>query len=79
MADVQELITNAREVLATGKDAEAARLLTDAAYRTYDPELERQIRELASQGLDHAGRFSKRRWKEIIRVADERAGSSTIA
>jgi hypothetical protein len=68
--DVQALLTEARDGLAAGKDKEAARLLTDAAYHTHDPEIEQQVRQLASQGLDRAGRFGKGRWEEIIRIAD---------
>jgi hypothetical protein len=76
MADhpsVQDLVSKAREHLAAGDDTEAARLLTDAAYHTHDPEIEHEVRELASEGLQRAGRFSKGRWTEIIRIADLRA------
>jgi IS5 family transposase len=75
--DVQGLVTKARESLTTGDDKEAARLLTDAAYHTHDREIEQQVRELAALGLERAGRFSKGRWKEIIRIADLRAQRST--
>jgi hypothetical protein len=68
--DVQNLVVEAREHLAAGDDKKAARILTDAAYHTHDAELERQVRELAAQGLERAGRFSKGRWEEIIRIAD---------
>jgi hypothetical protein len=71
--DVQALLTEARDHLAARDDKRAARLLTDAAYHTHDPELEKQVRELAAQGLERAGRFSKSRWEEIIRIADLRA------
>jgi hypothetical protein len=74
--DVQALVTQARDGLAAGKDKEAARLLTDAAYHTHDPEIERQVRELAAQGLDRTGRFGKGRWEEIIRIADLHAKRS---
>jgi hypothetical protein len=70
---VQALVTKARDHLAAGDDKEAARLLTDAAYHTHDPEIEQQVRELAAQGLKRAGRFGKGRWEEIIRIADLRA------
>jgi hypothetical protein len=76
MADVPNvtgLVTAARDRLAAGDDKEAARLLTDAAYHTHDPEIEQQVRDLASQGLERAGRFGKGRWREIIRIADLRA------
>jgi hypothetical protein len=68
--NVQALVAKARDDLAAGDDKEAARLLTDAAYHTHDPEIERQVRELAAQGLERAGRFGKGRWEEIIRIAD---------
>jgi hypothetical protein len=68
--DVQGLVKKARDDLAAGKDKEAARVLTDAAYHTHDPEIEQHVRELAEQGLERAGRFGKGRWEEIIRIAD---------
>lgn len=68
--DVQALVAKARDDLAAGDDKKAARLLTDAAYHTHDSEIERQVRELAAQGLERAGRFGKGRWAEIIRIAD---------
>jgi hypothetical protein len=68
--DVEALVTQARDGLAAGKDKEAARLLTDAAYHTHDPATEQEVRELAAQGLERAGRFGKGRWQEIIRIAD---------
>jgi hypothetical protein len=71
--DVHALMTQARDHLAARDDKEAARLLTDAAYHTHDPEVERQVRELAAQGLERAGRFRKGRWEEIIRIAERRA------
>ncbi len=72
--DVAQSIAEARRELAAGHDKEAARLLTDAAYRTHDPDAERQIRDLAEQGRERAGRFGKGRWDEIIRVAELRGG-----
>ena len=68
--DVQALVNQAQNELAAGNDKEAARLLTDAAYHTHNPEIERQVRDLAAQGLERAGRFGKGRWEEIIRIAD---------
>jgi len=68
--DVQGLVGQARDHLAAGDDKQAARILTDAAYHTHDPQLEQQVRELAAQGLERAGRFGKGRWEEIIRIAD---------
>lgn len=73
--DIQALVQGARDHLAAGDDKQAARLLTDAAYHTHDPAIEQQVRELAAQGLERAGRFGKGRWAEIIRIADLRAQS----
>ncbi len=70
--NVPEAIDEARRELAAGHDKEAARLLTDAVYATHDPELEAEIRTLAEQGREHAGRFGKGPWKEIIRIAELR-------
>jgi hypothetical protein len=72
--DVATTIEEARKELAAGHDKQAARLLTDAAYETHEPELESQIRALAEQGREAAGRFKKSRWEEIIRIADLRGG-----
>jgi hypothetical protein len=74
--DVQSLLVKARGQLASGEDKEAARVLTEAVYHTHDPGLVQQVRELAAQGLERAGRFSKGRWEEIIRIADLRAQRS---
>lgn len=68
--DAKAVVAKARNELAAGDDKKAAQLLTDAAYQTRDPEIERQVRELATQGLDRAGRLSRGRWKEIIRIVD---------
>jgi hypothetical protein len=72
--DVSATIEEARRELEAGRDKQAARLLTDAAYATQDTELEEQIRRLATQGRESAGMFGKGRWDEIIRVADVRSG-----
>jgi hypothetical protein len=74
--DVNTLVKAAREELDAGNDKQAARHLTDAAYHTHDPEIERQVRELAVEGKDRAGRFGKGRWEEIIRIADLHAAKT---
>jgi hypothetical protein len=68
--NVIALVDEARRELAAGRDKQAARLLTDAAYHTHDPAIERQVRELALEGREKAGLFGKGRWDEIIRIAD---------
>jgi hypothetical protein len=73
--DVTTTIEEARRELTAGHDKQAARLLTDAAYQTHDPDVEHAIRELALQGREKAGLFGKGRWDEIIRIADLRAGN----
>ena len=70
--DVAQAIEEARRELGAGREKQAARLLTDAAYATHDPELEQKIRALAIEGRDKAGRFGKARWDEIVRIADLR-------
>jgi hypothetical protein len=68
--NVKALVSQARDELAAGKDKDAARHLTDAAYHTHNPEIETEVRALAAEGLERAGRFGKGRWEEIIRIAD---------
>lgn len=70
--DVVSAIEEARRELEAGREKEAARLLTDAAYGTHDAEQERKIRELALAGRERAGRFGKGRWDEILRIAELR-------
>jgi hypothetical protein len=76
--EVQSLVTKARDHLASHDDKQAARLLTDAVYQTHDPEVEQQVRDLATQGLERAGVFGKGRWKEIIRIADMRLAAMKV-
>ena len=70
--EIVQTIEEARRELAAGHEKEAARLLTDAAYATHDAELEASIRSLALEGREHAGRFGKSRWDEILRIAEAR-------
>jgi hypothetical protein len=74
--DVSAAIEEARRELAAGRNKQAAQLLTDAAYHTHDPELERKIRELALEGRKQAGLFGKGRWDEIVRIAELRSGKA---
>jgi hypothetical protein len=78
-AVVEQVVEEARGELSRGKDTAAARLLTDAAYRTRDPQEAQEIIKLAEQGLSQAGMFGKGRWKEIIRVANLRVNGSQPA
>jgi hypothetical protein len=68
-----ETIDQARKELASGHNKEAARLLTDAAFQTRDPNVEATIRDLAIEGRSSAGWLGKGRWDEIIRITEARA------
>jgi hypothetical protein len=68
-----ETIDEARKELASGHNKEAARLLTDAAFQTRDPNVEATIRDVAIEGRSSAGWLGKGRWDEIIRIAEARA------
>jgi hypothetical protein len=78
-AVVERVMSEARQELARGKKTAAARLLTDAAYRTHDPETAAAILKLAEEGRSQAGRFGRGRWDEIIRVARGRASGDGAA
>lgn len=69
--DVRSAIEEARGMLDRGDDKAAARTLTDAAVACQDPGMAREIRALGERGLADAGRFSKGRWQEVIRLADK--------
>lgn len=76
---VEQVITEAEQELAKGKKTAAARLLTDAAYRTRDPQEAAAILKLADQGRSQAGLFGKGRWNEVIRVATARINGAQAA
>jgi hypothetical protein len=71
MDTVSETIEEARRLLVEGDDKRAADLLTSAAAECSDERSAAMIRALAVQGRERAGRFSKRRWDEAIRLSDE--------
>jgi hypothetical protein len=68
--DVRAAIDEARSLMGQD-DKRAARMLVDAAVECTDPAMAREIRELGEQGLANAGRFSKGRWQEVIRLAEK--------
>jgi hypothetical protein len=68
--NVREAIDEARGLMGQD-DKKAARLLTDAATSCTDPEMAREIRSIGEQGLANAGRFSRGRWQEVIRLAEK--------
>jgi hypothetical protein len=76
-AVVEQVMQEARQELSRGKKTNAARLLTDAVYRTRDPETINEIKRLAEEGKSQSGMFGKGRWNEILRVADTRTNGAT--
>jgi hypothetical protein len=68
--NVREAIDEARGLMGRD-DKRAARLLTDAATSCTDPAAAAEIRALGEQGLASAGRFSRGRWQEVIRLAEK--------
>jgi hypothetical protein len=70
---VLQTIEEARKELASGRNKQAARLLTDAAFQTRDPSVEATIREVALEGRSSAGLMGKGRWDEIIRITEVRS------
>jgi hypothetical protein len=70
---VLETIEEAQKELASGHNKQAARLLTDAAFQTRDPNVEATIRDVALEGRSSAGWLGKGRWDEIIRITEARA------
>jgi hypothetical protein len=69
MDRVGENIEEARRLLAEGDDKRAADLLTTAASECRDPTKAALIHSLALQGQERAGRFSRKRWDEPLRVS----------
>lgn len=76
---VEQVIEEARQELGKGKKTAAARLLTDAAYRTRDAQEAEAIIKLAEEGRAQAGFFGKGRWDEIVRVATTRKNGARAA
>jgi hypothetical protein len=68
--NVRGAIDEARALMGTD-EKRAARILTDAAVECHDAAEAREIRALGEQGLAAAGRFSRGRWQEVIRLADK--------
>jgi hypothetical protein len=72
MDTVSETIEAARQALEAGRDKRAADLLTVAASECHDPNNAALIRSLALRGRQQAGRFSRNRWDEPIRISELR-------
>jgi hypothetical protein len=72
MNTVGDNIEKARSMMAKGKDRRAANLLTLAASESSDPATAAEIHDLALEGLERAGRFSRGQWNEVIRLSELR-------
>jgi hypothetical protein len=72
MSSVVDTIEEARRLLGEGRDKQSADVLTQAASECSDPSQARMIMSLALDGQERAGRFSKRRWDEAIRLSQQR-------
>ena len=72
MDTVSENIEEARRLMSAGEDRRAADLLTLAASECHDPGSAALIHGLAMQGQDRAGRFTRKRWDEAIRLSELR-------
>jgi hypothetical protein len=68
---VIERIERSRGELAEGKLGAAVGGLGDMVTATRDPELLGQMRELAQEGLERAGRFSKGVWRRLLADIEE--------
>jgi hypothetical protein len=59
-------LDKATELVAEGREAEALRLLRDAVDATSDPELLRDIHELAAQAHDSSRGFHRIEWHKLM-------------
>ena len=64
--DVAEKIERARSLLALGQEPKAAEILGEVVGATDDPDILRQIHELAVEGHERAGGFQKIHWRELM-------------
>jgi hypothetical protein len=74
-----EVIAEARNLLESGDQKKAARLLGTAVYATADADLLRQIHELSLQGsrISTVGRLrTAARWNSVIHDSEMRLGAA---
>ena len=72
MSDLGETVEEARALLASGHEAKAVEILRDAIDATHDPELLRQIHELAVEAHEHTGGFHKLEWHKLVIESEPR-------
>ena len=66
MNDVADQIERARSLLVSGQEPRAAEILGEVVGVTDDPDLLRQIHELAMEGHERASGFQKIHWRELM-------------
>lgn len=66
MSDLAQTVEEARTLLASGHEAKVVEILRDAIDAADDPELLRQIHELAVEAHEHAGGFHKLEWHKLV-------------
>ncbi|MGZ4352912.1 MAG: hypothetical protein ACXVZ4_05155 [Gaiellaceae bacterium] len=66
MSDLAQTVEAARRLLASGHEAKAIEILRDAIHASDDPELLRQVHELAVEAHEHAGGFHKLEWHKLV-------------
>jgi hypothetical protein len=75
---VVQKMEQAREQLAKGKLGSAVEYLGDAACGTRDPRLLHEMHEMAEEGLERSGRFSKGEWKRVLKTLDKKLAANGV-
>jgi hypothetical protein len=66
VTEVAEKIERARTLLASGEQLKALEILSEAVDATDEPDMHRQIYELAVQGHEQAIGLQKIHWRELM-------------
>lgn len=64
-------VERAREELANGKLGAAVGSLGDVVYSTRNPQLLREMRSMAQEGLERSGFFGRSEWKRLLKNLDK--------
>ena len=76
---VIERVEQARGQLEEGKLGQAVGSLGDVVSATRDPQLLAQMRGLAEEGHERAGRFGKGAWKKVLADIEKQLGKVSTA
>ena len=66
------VVEEARTLIASGHEARAIELLHETIHAADDPELLRQIHELAVDSHEQAGGFQKMEWHKLVVESEPR-------